>query len=302
MMGKFTWHQMRLIDRVRWLRYILPPLLVVVVVFYQLGIAQALENNYGHTVHYGVEVAFYSLTGPVVTWLMLVWVERKLAGQERLEQQIQAAEQEKASVVQEERARIARDLHDGMAQTLYFLALKTDMLRQKLATDAETVQELQDMGKSLRQIIRDVRRTIFALRALDWSREGFLPVLVRFVEGFSEQMGWQTSISLDEQIDIPARLEPSIFRLVQESLNNAAKHAQATQVKVILKKDNSNLWLIVQDNGSGFTEPVNHGGGLGLDQMAGRVTAVGGTFHVESRPGMGTSIIGQIPLTGTANG
>ena len=77
-MRKFAWQQMRLIDRVRWLRYILPPLLVFVVVFYQLGIAQALENNFGHTVHHGVEVAFYSLTGPVVTWLMLVWMERKL--------------------------------------------------------------------------------------------------------------------------------------------------------------------------------------------------------------------------------
>jgi signal transduction histidine kinase len=301
-MRKLTWQQMRLIDRVRWLRYILPPLLVFVVVFYQLGIAQALENNFGHTVHYGVEVAFYSLTGPVVTWLMLVWMERKLEDQERLEQQVQVAEQEKASVLEEERARIARDLHDGMAQTLYFLALKTDMLRQKLATDAETVQELQDMGKSLRQIIRDVRRTIFALRALDWSKEGFLSALIRFVDGFAEQVGWQTSISLDEQIDIPARLEPANFRLVQESLNNAAKHAQATKVSVILKKDGNSLLLTVQDNGRGFTQHANNGGGLGLNQMAGRVTAVGGTFHVESRPGMGTSIIGQIPLTGGANG
>ncbi len=107
-MRKLTWQQMRLIDRVRWLRYILPPLLVFVVVFYQLGIAQTLENNFGHTVHYGVEVAFYSLTGPVVTWLMLVWMERKLEDQERLEQQIQAAEQEKASVLEEERAGGAR--------------------------------------------------------------------------------------------------------------------------------------------------------------------------------------------------
>jgi signal transduction histidine kinase len=188
-MSKITWQQMRLIDRVRWLRYILPPLLVLTVVFYQLGIAQALENNFGHTVHYGVEVAFYSLSGPIVTWLMLVWVERKLEDQERLEMQIQAAERAKASVIEEERARIARDLHDGMAQTLYFLALKTDMLRQNLSSQDELVQELRDMGRSLRQIIQDVRRTIFALRALDWSQEGFLPALTRFVAGFAEQDG-----------------------------------------------------------------------------------------------------------------
>ena len=300
-MGKLTWQQMRLIDRVRWLRYILPPLLVFVVVFYQLGIAQALENNYGHTVHYGFEVAFYSLSGPVVTWLMLVWVERKLADQERLEQQIQAAEQEKASVLGEERARIARDLHDGMAQTLYFLALKTDMLRQKLSPNDDIVRELRDIGKSLRQIIQDVRRTIFALGALDWSKEGFLPALNRFVTGFAEQVGWQSTVSLEEQVDIPARLEPTIFRLVQESLNNAAKHAQATKVSVILKKDGNSLQLTVQDNGRGFTRPGN-GSGLGLNQMADRVTAVGGTFHIESQSSNGTAVVSRLPLSGTRNG
>ncbi|NCF68640.1 MAG: hypothetical protein GWP61_21995 [Chloroflexi bacterium] len=297
-MKKFAWQQMRLIDRVRWLRYILPPLLVFIVIFYQLGVAQALENNFGHSVHYGVEVAFYSLTGPVVTWLMLAWVERKLADQDQLEQQIQAAEQEKASVIGEERARIARDLHDGMAQTLYFLALKTDMLRQKLSKDDEVVQELRSIGKSLRQIIQDVRRTIFALHALDWSKEGFLPALNRLIDGFAEQMGWQTSVSLDEQIDIPARLEPTIFRLVQESLNNAAKHAQATKVDVTLEKENGNLRLLVQDNGLGFIHPGNNNGGLGLNQMAGRVTAAGGMFHIESRPGSGTAVISRLPLPG----
>ncbi len=300
MMNKFAWQQMRLIDRVRWLRYILPPLLVLVVVFYQLGIAQALEANFGHTMHYGVEVAFYSLTGPIVTWLMLVWVEHKLEDQERLEQQIQAAEQDKASVIGEERARIARDLHDGMSQTLYFLALKTDMLRQKLEDNDEIVQELRDMGKSLRHVIQDVRRTIFALHALSWSEEGFVPALYRFIDGFAEQMGWQSTIILEQEVTIPKRLEPTIFRVVQESLNNAAKHAQATQVSVMLKKDNGSLCLTVQDNGRGFSQPEN-GNGLGLSQMADRVATVGGTFDIDSAPGDGTVVASRLPLRGTGH-
>jgi signal transduction histidine kinase len=299
-MKKFAWQQIRLIDRVRWLRFILPPLLVIVVIFYQLSVAQALENNFGHSVHYGVEVAFYSLTGPVVTWLTLVWVERKLEDQERLEQQIKVAEQEKASVLEEERTRIARDLHDGMAQTLYFLALKTDMLRQKIAKDGEVVQELRDMGRSLRQIIQDVRRTILALRGLDWSQEGFIPALNRFVDGFAEQMGWQSMVSLEEQVRIPARLEPTIFRVVQESLNNAAKHAQATEVRVTLHKHQNSLQLMVQDNGRGFTQPSN-GSGLGLNQMADRVSAVGGTFYIESQPGNGTVVVSKLPLPSVGN-
>ena len=301
-MKRLTWQQKRLIDRVRWLRFILPPLLVLVVIFYQLGIAQALENNFGHTVHYGVEVAFYSLTGPVVTWLMLVWIERKLAEQEQLENQIKAAEKEKASVLEEERARIARDLHDGMAQTLYFLALKTDMLRQKLHNDGETTQELRQMGKSLRQIIQGIRRTIFSLRALEWSKEGFSPALIHFVDDFAEQIGWQSAVQLDQNMEIPHRLEPTIFRLVQESLNNAAKHAQATEISVSLKAQGDCLQLTVQDNGLGFDPNGINRLGFGLSQMADRVSATGGTFKINSKPGSGTTVVSLLPLPGTDNG
>ena len=301
-MKRLTWQQKRLIDRVRWLRFILPPLLVLVVIFYQLGIAQALENNFGHTVHYGVEVAFYSLTGPVVTWLMLVWIERKLAEQEQLENQIKAAEKEKASVLEEERARIARDLHDGMAQTLYFLALKTDMLRQKLRDDGEAAQELREIGRSLRQIIQGIRRTIFALRALEWSKDGFSPALIHFVVEFAEQIGWQSAVQLDQNMEIPHRLEPRIFRLVQESLNNAAKHAQATEISVSLKAQSDRLQLKVQDNGLGFDPNGIKRRGFGLSQMADRVSATGGTFKIDSQPGNGTTIISLLPLPGTDNG
>ena len=301
-MKRLTWQQKRLIDRVRWLRFILPPLLVLVVIFYQLGIAQALENNFGHTVHYGVEVAFYSLTGPVVTWLMLVWIERKLAEQEQLENQIKAAEKEKASVLEEERARIARDLHDGMAQTLYFLALKTDMLRQKLRDDGEAAQELREIGRSLRQIIQGIRRTIFALRALEWSKDGFSPALIHFVDDFAEQIGWQSAVQLDQNMEIPHRLEPTIFRLVQESLNNAAKHAQATEISVSLKAQGDRLQLKVQDNGLGFDPNGIKRRGFGLSQMADRVSATGGTFKIDSQPGNGTTIISLLPLPGTDNG
>ncbi len=93
-----TWQQLSLIDRIRWLRYVLPPLLIVIVVIYQLGVAQALERNYGHAVHYGVEISFYSLTGPLVTWLTLIWVERRLQEKDALEQQVQARTQQLAGL------------------------------------------------------------------------------------------------------------------------------------------------------------------------------------------------------------
>lgn len=298
-MKPINWHKLSLTDRIRWLRFVLPPLLIVIVIVYQLGVAQTLETNYGHPVHYGVEITFYSLTGPLVTWLMLIWVERKLAQQERLERQVQAAEHEKAAVLAEERARMARDLHDGVAQTLYFLALKTDVLRQQLAGNETAVGELRQMGQTTRQIIRDVRRTIFALRPLDWSQTGFLPGLEAFILGFAEQTGWQTAVHLDKSLSIPSQVKPIIFRLVQESLNNVAKHADATEVNVSLVADEPDrLILTIQDNGRGFDHTGANGSGFGLQQMETRVTAVGGAFRIASEPASGTSVTAVLPANG----
>ena len=415
-MSPFPWQRTSLIERIRWLRYVLPPALILVVIVYQLGIAQSLERDYGHAVHYGVEIGFYSLVGPVVTLLTLIWVERRLRQQERLERQVQARTQQLASLTavsadailsldsqgritswnqgaeqmlgyqsstivgqplsqllldaetlaaqlqkhgavrdfettaiaddgrpltveltqtqlvkadegstasliimrdvttrreretirEEERARIARDLHDGVAQTLYFMAFKADMARQQVTQKPEWVAaELKVIGQTTRQIIREVRRTIFALRPLNWSDGNFVSALTRFVEEFSEQVGWQVEIEIDEVgLTIPSRLEPTVFRLVQESLNNAAKHAEATRVWVALQRveGNATLSLLVRDDGCGFDSDEITNSGLGLNQMRERVTAVGGTLQVDSKPGEGTIVIAQLPDLAQAKG
>ena len=293
-----NWQRLSLIERIFWLRLLLPPLLAIWVVTYQLGFAQALEVAYGHTVHYGVEIAFYSLAGPVVTWITLAWVERNLREKEMLARQVQAAQQEKTAVLEEDRARIARDLHDGVAQTLYFLALKTDMLRNKLSPNGEAVTELREMGKTARKVIRDVRRTIYALRPLDWSQAGFLPSLQQFIRGFAEQIGWQVDIKLSAELFIPETLEPTVFRLIQESLNNSAKHADASHiwVEMAVVDEGRSFTLTVRDDGCGFTLPSSAERGFGVSQMQSRVESFGGTFQIESQPGEGTAVSARLPL------
>ena len=93
-----AWQKLPLFDRVRWLRYLLPPLFALLVIFYQLVIARPLEESYGHLVHYGFEIAFYSLSGPVVTWLTLQWVERNLKDKDILEQKVRARTQQLANL------------------------------------------------------------------------------------------------------------------------------------------------------------------------------------------------------------
>lgn len=404
-----TWQQLSLIERIQWLRYGLPPVLVVVVVLYQLGVAQAVERNYGHFVHYSVEISFYSVTGPLVTWLTLVWVERRLQEKDALERQVQARTQQLASltavsadailsldgqnrvlswnrgaeqmlgypsaaiigqplsallpdaetlhkqlaqtgavqnfettarsengrtltvnlsqtnipaiddtapagliimrdittrkereaILEEERGRIARDLHDGVAQTLYFLALKGDMARQQIAGQSTVVAgELQEMSSTARQVIRDVRRTIYALRPLEWAESQFFPELHRFIAGYAEQLGWKAAVELDEKIKLPTRLEPTIYRLIQESLNNIAKHAGAHCIWVSLStsQDNAQYRLVIRDDGQGFNPEATPNHGLGLIQMQARAEAANGTLTITSDPETGTTIEACLPI------
>lgn len=407
------WRSLSLIDRIRWLRYILPAVLIPIVVVYQLQIAFRLEREFGHLVHYTAEIAFYSLVGPVLTWFTLIWIERKLMEKESLEREVRAqtqqlasltaasqdailshdnagritswnkgaerlfgyleeeitgqqldellpeledhleerefqqlettaqtkegqkitvagtlsrlegagegtpvgllimrditAQRERASILEEERARIARDLHDGVAQTLYFLALKADVTRQQVGSEPDQAQSnLQVIGKEARGAIQDVRRAILGLNPLNWSEGEFIPVLKDFIAEFAEQVGFQVDVRIhDEDLDIPVRLQPIVFRLIQESLNNIAKHAQAERVDLeILKMDGSDpghLRLIVRDDGVGF-QPDQAKRGMGISQMQKRVASIGGSFKLDSQSGKGTKIYVEIPLIGESNG
>ena len=101
-MDKRTYNrqELPLFDRVRWLRKILPPTFALLVILYQLVVARPLDEAFGHLVHYTFEIAFYSLSGPVITWLTLKWVERKLRDKDILERKIQARTQQLDSLME----------------------------------------------------------------------------------------------------------------------------------------------------------------------------------------------------------
>jgi signal transduction histidine kinase len=299
-MKQQTWHQLTLIQRIRRLRTILPVFLVIVVIFYQLGVATALEQRFGHFVHYSFEIAFYSLAGPIATWLTLQWVERRLLEKESLTQQLAQIREERDQMLAEDRARIARDLHDGVAQTLYFLALKSDMVGQQIPSELDDLrQEVQKMGQNTREIIREIRHTIFALRSLHWAEGEFVPALSQFINDFSQQMDWQTDIQFVTPLSIPPILESAVFRLVQESLNNVAKHGAAKTVQIkIFHSSPDKLDIRIYDDGHGFLVEKVATGGLGLNQMKTRVLKHQGNFSIESAPDSGTTINAQLPTVG----
>lgn len=200
--------------------------------------------------------------------------------------------------LEEERARIARDMHDGIAQSLAFVRLRVDLWSDWLESEPERLPgEFARLKATLREQIDELRRAIFALRPLDLNALGFDGALRRQVNDFAAQQGWSVSLSLDELPPLSPPVELACFRLVQEALNNAAKHAHARSVQVALAVADAGLSLSVADDGRGFDPGAIEGGErLGLRQMRERIAALGGRLTLLARPGHGTTVRAWIPL------
>ncbi|MFD1731068.1 GAF domain-containing sensor histidine kinase [Deinococcus malanensis] len=182
--------------------------------------------------------------------------------------------------ISDERARIAREIHDSVAQSLAFAALKLDIVTRQMHRDpVQAEAEVRAASALLREQIREVRRSIFALRPIDLERYGLLETVRRYVEDFGEQNSLRATLTVTGDVHLSPSDEAVVFRLLQESLNNVAKHAQASEVRVSLH-GGAHLTLRVQDNGVGFnleqiSGRVSSAGGLGLLQMRERVEARG---------------------------
>ncbi|WP_245896024.1 GAF domain-containing sensor histidine kinase [Deinococcus irradiatisoli] len=200
----------------------------------------------------------------------------------------------------EERNRIAREIHDGVAQSLAFCAIKLDVVARQIPNSPEqAVLGVQEAGALLREQIREVRRSIFALRPIDLERYGLLETVRRYVLDFGEQHSVKVQLDIGGDIHLAPGDEAVVFRILQESLNNVAKHARAGSVTVRLTGNHS-VKLAVEDDGQGFdlsqvSGRVSSAGGLGLTQMRERIESRGGSYRVESEPGRGTRIEARLP-------
>jgi signal transduction histidine kinase len=206
------------------------------------------------------------------------------------------------ALVEEERTRIARDLHDGLAQSLYFLGLKLDFIRKQVMRDPDgVVNELLTLKRITQSSIQDVRRTIFALRPVDLERLGFEPAMQQYTREFGEHMGLNVLLHVrGDTAKLSTALELAFFRLIQEGLNNIAKHAHAHTVWIDLDiNPGGSGQLTIRDDGMGFeleALPTSGSGKMGLHQMRERVIKLGGSFRIESSADAGTLLCADIPL------
>lgn len=201
----------------------------------------------------------------------------------------------------EERQRLARELHDSVTQSLYSLTLLAEAGRRTAAAGdlAKATGVIARLGETAQQALKEMRLLVFELRPLALETEGLVDALRQRLEAVEKRAGLQATLHAEALPDLPAPVEHGLYRIAQEALNNALKHAGAAAVTVRLRAAAGQVELEVADDGRGF-EPaaVRGGGGLGLVSIHERAAALGGAVQIRSAPGAGTRVQVNVPLTG----
>jgi len=209
----------------------------------------------------------------------------------------------RARAVESERSRISRDLHDGILQTLLSLNIQLDVLRRKLSGTAPG-EELASLQKTLQQESVEFRRMVHDMRPLRVESADLRELMLGFAERFRNESGIAIDLFIeDRNLRLPDRLCREIFQIYREALHNIKKHASASHVVVKLGQDEAKVFLVVDDNGQGFSFSGRYNSEeldrlrLGPISIKERTRSVGGTLTVESSPGHGARLTVAIPLT-----
>lgn len=215
---------------------------------------------------------------------------------------------EQTLTLHRERARLARELHDGLAQNLASLLLKAELcygLAREGAPDL--VSELDSLADGLQRAIRETRGAIASLHDSASNSQRLVDALALLAARFQEQTGQAIEVTWEGDRDryLPTSHHMALLGVAQEALTNVRKHAKATNVCVHLNAScRKSVQLTVQDNGSGFDSrsPGGAAGHYGLTSMQGRVEELGGSFCVDTAPGCGTTVAALLPLAGGESG
>lgn len=202
------------------------------------------------------------------------------------------------TVREQEKTRVARELHDELAQPLTALKMDTIWLRDNfvLAPEAAAAR-LGEMVEMLDRTVAATRRIASDLRPLLLDDLGLVPAVEWLVSKFTQRCGVPCTLAVDEALELQEPYATAVFRIIQESLANVAKHAGASEVAVTIEKLRGTVMLSVQDNGCGFFPAApRRPQSLGVLGMRERTQLLKGTIIIESAPGQGTCIQVTIPL------
>lgn len=209
----------------------------------------------------------------------------------------------------EERTRLAREMHDGVAQNLAYLLIQVDRCLNMVEEGGKLEKQLEQISALLKQNIEEIRRNIFDLRPVELEGKSIFEVMKNFVSEFGRRWKLKTTCLVEgDYVEVSPEVESSLYRILQETLSNARQHARCKNLSVKVNiKDNQWVILEVKDDGQGFNShqnleshhhPRNRGSrGLGLISMRERTSKLGGDLTVESQQGQGTRVIATLPVS-----
>ncbi len=209
-------------------------------------------------------------------------------------------EQAQQVAILEERRRLARDLHDSVTQSLYSVTLFAEAAR-RLAGNGDlerTESYLGKLGETAQQALKEMRLLVYELRPSRLEQEGLISALDQRLSTVERRAGVETTLLVEGNVDLPKSVEEGVYGIALEALNNALKHAAASEVTVQIRSDDAGVVeLEVADNGRGFNpDAVGSTGGMGLISMRERTERLGGEFQIVSAPGEGTKVQVKVGL------
>jgi signal transduction histidine kinase len=220
----------------------------------------------------------------------------------RLHRRVQAV------AIAEERERIAREMHDGVAQVLGYVNTKAQAAQELIATgqSERAAAQITQLADVARDAYTDVRETILGLRTTLGPGQEFNGALQDYVQQWREQSGIAAEVSLTAEDATLRRITPmaevQLLRIIQEAMANVRKHAQASNVVVEVSQRDGSIHASISDDGHGF-DPATLGRGafprFGLATMRERAQSVGGRLEIDAAPGRGTTVEVSIPMGGS---
>jgi len=229
----------------------------------------------------------------------VVLVQEDITARKSVEEELQSLYRSIDALREEDRRKIARELHDDLGHRLTTLKIDIDRLEMTVAkNDPAVAARLAEFGESVIEVVDAVRRISEDLRPGMLDVLGLVAALENLASNFSRRSGIQCQLTTThEEVKVADEIAIGIFRIAQEALNNALKYAGATQIRIDLRCSDEEIGLVVEDNGKGLPGPAEGDRrGFGLIGMRERVGNLNGTFAITSQLGQGVRIEAVIPV------
>jgi NarL family two-component system sensor histidine kinase LiaS len=217
----------------------------------------------------------------------------------RMAEQLQHLLQTKQDLATlEERNRLARELHDSVKQQVFASTMQIGAAKTVLDQHPETAREhLNEAEQLSRQAQSELASLIRELRPVSLLEQGLIPALEEYMADWSRQNDIEVEFIVPEDGTLPIEVEQALFRVTQEALSNVTRHSEAVKVELQLHREDSEVVLIISDNGKGFDLSAAEDHGMGLNSMRERVQSLGGNLIVESEPGQGTRLTARSQIS-----